>query len=166
MSLFFKIIWIKTCNRLRTIILLSKFSVIFITKQVFDQVLICYKVIFKATIAFNSLIHFSMVIKIRCCPLTFFDMWMVLCIKQICSIKFSSVQLLSHVRLCDPMNHGTPGLSVHHKLLELTQTDAHRVGDAVQPFHPLSSLSPPTPNSSQYQGLFQWVNSSMRYPKY
>ena len=66
-----------------------------------------------------------MVTKIRCCPLTFFDMWMVLCVKQICSIQFSSVQLLSRVRLCNPMNHGTPGLSVHHKLLEFTQTNAH-----------------------------------------
>ena len=57
--------------------------------------------------------------------------------------------------LCDPMNRSTPGLPVHHKLLEFTQTHAHRVGDAIQPSHPLSPPSPPAPNPSQYQGLFQ-----------
>ena len=72
---------------------------------------------------------------------------------------FSSVQLLSHVRLCDPMNCSTPGLPVHHQLPEFTQTHAHWVGDAIQPSHPLSSPSPPAPNPSQHQGLFQWVNS-------
>ena len=60
----------------------------------------------------------------------------------------------------NPMNHSTPGLPVHHKLLEFTQTHAHRVGDAIQPSHPLSSPSSPAPNPSQHQGLFQWVNSS------
>ena len=58
------------------------------------------------------------------------------------------------------MNHSTPGLPVHHQLPEFTQTHAHRVGDAIQPSHPLSSPSPPAPNPSQHQGLFQWVNSS------
>ena len=57
------------------------------------------------------------------------------------------------------MNCSTPGLPVHHKLLELTHTYAHRVGDAIQPSHPLSSPSPPAPNPSQHQGLFQLVNS-------
>ena len=55
------------------------------------------------------------------------------------------------------MNRSTSGLPVHHQLLEFTQTHAHRVGDAIQP--PLSSPSPPAPNPSQHQGLFQWVNS-------
>ena len=50
--------------------------------------------------------------------------------------------------LCDPMNHSTPGLPVHHQLLEFTQTHVHRVGDAIQPSHPLSSPSPPAPNPS------------------
>ena len=49
----------------------------------------------------------------------------------------SSVQSLSHVRLCNPMNHSTPGLPVHHQLPEFTQTNIHRVGDAIQPSHPL-----------------------------
>ena len=75
-------------------------------------------------------------------------------------IRFSSVQSLSRVRLCDPMNRSTPGLPVYHQLPESTQTHVHRVGDAIQPSQPLSSPSPPAPNPSQHQGLFQWVNSS------
>ena len=77
-------------------------------------------------------------------------------------IQFSSVQSLSHVWLCDPMNHSTPGLPVHHQLLEFTQTHVHRVGDGldeIQPSHPLSSPSPPAPNPSQHQSLLQWVKS-------
>ena len=57
--------------------------------------------------------------------------------------------------LCDPMNRSTPGLPVHHQLLEFTQTHVHRVSDAIQPSHPLSSPSPPAPNPSQHQSLFQ-----------
>ena len=71
------------------------------------------------------------------------------------NVSVSSVQSLSHVRLCDPMNHSTPGLPVHHKLPEFTQTHVHRVGDAIQPSHPLLSPSPPAPNPSQHQGFFQ-----------
>ena len=74
------------------------------------------------------------------------------------SVQFSSVAQ-SCLTLCDPMNHSTPGLPVHHQLLESTQTHVHRVGDAIQPSHPLSSPSP-APNPSPHQGLFQWVNSS------
>ena len=69
--------------------------------------------------------------------------------------QFSSVQSLSRVRLCDPMNRSTPGLPVHHQLPEFTQTHVHRVRDAIQPSQPLSSPSPPAPNPSQHQGLFQ-----------
>ena len=68
--------------------------------------------------------------------------------------QLSPVQSLSHVRLCDPINHSMPGLPVHHQLPEFTQTHVHQVGDAIQPSHPLSSPSPPAPNSSQHQGLF------------
>ena len=57
--------------------------------------------------------------------------------------------------LCDPMNRSTPGLPVHHQLPEFTQTHVHRVSDAIQPFHPLSSPSTPAPNPSQHQSLFQ-----------
>ena len=55
--------------------------------------------------------------------------------------------------LCDPMNHSTPGLPVHHQLPEFTQTHVHRVGDAIQPSHPLSSPSP-APNPSQHPESF------------
>ena len=78
--------------------------------------------------------------------------------------QFSSVTQ-SCPTLCDPMNCSTPGLSVHHQLLEFTQTHVHRVGDAIQPSHPLSSPSPPAPNPSQHQSLFQWVNSSHEVAK-
>ena len=57
--------------------------------------------------------------------------------------------------LCDPMSRSTPGLPVHHQLPEFTQTHVHQVSDAIQPSHPLSSPSPPAPNPSQHQGLFQ-----------
>ena len=70
------------------------------------------------------------------------------------SVQFSSVTQ-SCLTLCDPMNHNTPGLPVHHQLLEFTQTHVHLVSDAIQPSHPLSSPSPPAPNPSQHQGLFQ-----------
>ena len=63
------------------------------------------------------------------------------------SNQFSSVAQ-SCPTLCDPMNHSMPGLPVHHQLLEFTQTHVHRVGDAIQPSHPLSSPSPPAPNPS------------------
>ena len=79
-------------------------------------------------------------------------------------IQFSSVTQLWST-LCDPMNCSTPGLPVHHQLLEFTQTHVHRVGDAIQPSHPLSSPSPPAPNPCQHQGLFQWVNSSHEVAK-
>ena len=61
--------------------------------------------------------------------------------------------------LRDPMNRSTPGLPVHHQLPEFTQTHIHRVSDAIQPSHPLSSPSPAAPNPFQHQSLFQWVNS-------
>ena len=67
--------------------------------------------------------------------------------------------------LCDPMNRSTPGLPVHDQLPEFTQTHVHRVGDVIQPSHPLSSPSPPAPNPSQHQNLFQWVNSSHEVAK-
>ena len=67
--------------------------------------------------------------------------------------------------LCDPMNRSTPGLPVHHQLPEFTQTHVHRVGDAIQPSHPLSSPSPPAPDPSQHQSFFQWVNSAHEVAK-
>ena len=74
-------------------------------------------------------------------------------------IGYSSVQFSSVVRscptLCDPMNLSTPGLTVHDQLPEFPQTNVHRVDDAIQSSHPLLSSSPPAPNPSQHQGLFE-----------
>ena len=70
------------------------------------------------------------------------------------SVQFSSVTQ-SCPTLCNPMNCSTPGLPVHHQLPESTQTNVHRVDDAIQSSHPLSSPSPPAPNPSQHQSLFQ-----------
>ena len=64
------------------------------------------------------------------------------------------------------MNHSTPGLPVHHQLLEFTQIHVHWVGDAIQPSHPLLFPSPPTPNPSQHQSLSNESTVPMRWPKY
>ena len=69
-------------------------------------------------------------------------------------VQFSSVAQ-SFPALCNPMDCSTPGFSVHHQLPELAQTHVHRVGDAIQPFYPLLSPSPPAFSLSQHQGLFQ-----------
>ena len=74
----------------------------------------------------------------------------VLCI--ISSVQFSHLVVSDS---CDPMDCSTPGLPVHHQLPEFTQTHIHRIGDAIQPSHPPSSPSPPAPNPSQHQSLFQ-----------
>ena len=91
---------------------------------------------------------------------------------QLSSVQFSR----SVVRLCDPMNRSTPGLPVHHQLLEFTQTHIHRVSDAIQPSHPLSSPSPPAPQSLPasesfpMSQLFSWggqgtgVSASVSFP--
>ena len=89
-----------------------------------------------------------------CVCVCLYDMW------DPGNIQFSSVQSLSHVWLCDPMNYSKPGLPVHHQLLESTQTHVHRVGDAIQPSHPLSSPSPPALNLSSELAL------CVRWPKY
>ena len=83
---------------------------------------------------------------------------------HIVSVQLSSVAQLCPT-LCDPMDCSTPGLPVHHQLPESTQTHVHRVTDAIQPSHPLSSPSPPAPNPSQHQSfpmsqLFTWGGQS------
>ena len=85
----------------------------------------------------------------------------------LCHFQFSSVTQLCPIP-CNPMNRSTPGLPVHHQLPKFTQTHVHQVSgvsDAIQPSHPLSSPSPPAPNPSQHQSLFQWVNSSHEVAK-
>ena len=94
------------------------------------------------------------------CPLCYI-------LRMLCSLaksmpnlgQFNSVAQSSPT-LWDPMNRSTPGLPVHHQLPKFTQTHVHRVHDAIQPSHPRSFPSPPAPNVSQHQSLFQWVNSS------
>ena len=100
------------------------------------------------------------------------DLSVLLCLNHIDSLKIvkaTSVQFSSVSQSCltlwDPMNHSMPGLPVHQQLLEFTQTHADRVGNTIQPSHPLSSPSPPAPNPSQHQGLFQLVNSSHEVAK-
>ena len=66
------------------------------------------------------------------------------------SVQFSPV-IQSCLTLCDPKNRSMPGSPIHHHLPEFTQTHVHRVGDAIQPSHPVSSPSPPAPNPSQHQ---------------
>ena len=81
------------------------------------------------------------------------------------SVQFRSVTQ-SCLTLCNPMNHSTPGLPVHHELQEFTQTHIHQDSDATQPSHPLSSPSLPALNPSQHQSLLQWSTLRMRWPKY
>ena len=80
-------------------------------------------------------------------------------------VQFSSI-IQSCPTLCDPMNCSTPGLPVHHQLLESTQTHVHRVGDAIQPSHPLSSPSPSAPNPSRIRVFSSESTLCIRWPKY
>ena len=81
------------------------------------------------------------------------------------SVQFISVTQSCPV-LCDPMDCSMSDFPVHHQLPEPGQTHSYCVGDVIQPSHPLSPPSPPTFNLSQHQGLFQWVNSCIMWPKY
>ena len=83
---------------------------------------------------------------------------------QFGSVRFSSVTQ-SCPMLCDPMNHSRPGFPIQQQHPEFIQTHVHRIGDAIQPSHPLSSPSPPAPSPFQHQDLFQWVNSSHEVAK-
>ena len=100
----------------------------------------------------------------RCMPNSSKDTWLPQSMFSAIRYHFSSVAQ-SCPTLCNPINHSIPGLPVHHQLPEFTQTHVHQIGDAIQPSHPLSSPSPPAPNPSQHQGLFQWVNSSHEVAK-
>ena len=90
--------------------------------------------------------------------------WYRVCFRLM--VQFSSVQLLSRVRLfATPWIAALQASLSHHQLLEFTQTHVHRAGDAIQPSHPLLPPSPPAPNPSQHHSLFQWVNSSHEVAK-
>ena len=93
-----------------------------------------------------------------CCVTSFlslFKNFAFLSLPQKLCLAFILTLLFSHAFV----DCSTPGLPVHHHLLELAQTQAHRGGDAIQPSHPLSSPSPPAFSLSQQQGLFTWVSS-------
>ena len=119
------------------------------TTERLNSVHSCHRLLISSA-SVRSLLSFSLL-----CP-SFHEMFP--------SVQFSSVAQ-SCPTLCDPMNCNTPGLPVHHHVLEFTQTHVHRVCDAIQPSHPRSSPSPPAPNPSQHQSLFQWVNSSHEVAK-
>ena len=100
--------------------------------------------------------------------ITILHFWCTKKKRQLLSVQFSSVQFSRSVMSDSLRPHEscrTPGLPVHHQLPEFTQTHVHRVRDAIQPSHPLSYPSPPAPNPSQHQGLFQWLNSSHEVAK-
>ena len=91
-------------------------------------------------------------------------LWVLMWVRYNSSVQFSSVAQ-SCPTLCDPMNCSTPGLPVHHQLPEFTQTHVHRVGDAIQPSHPLLSPSPPAPNPSQHIDTLFWARIRVEWPK-
>ena len=91
---------------------------------------------------FSCLLVFVLCIEVLLC-------W----VHQVSSVQFSSLAQLCPT-LCNPMDRSTPGLPVHHHLPEFT-TRVHQISDAIQPSHLLSSSSPPAPNPSQHQSLFQ-----------
>ena len=85
-------------------------------------------------------------------------------LRAVLPFQFSSVAQ-SYPTLCDPMNHSTPGLPVHHQHPEFTQTHVHRVGDAIQPSHLLSSPSPPAHNPPSMNDIYTIQNMGICFSK-
>ena len=134
----------------------------YLTDSIFIKHTLLYQVLCSSLL--NMLFHLTLPVVLWArCYWTHLKIWKLM-LTDSYSVQFSSVAQ-SCPTLCNPMNRSTPGLPVHHQLLEITQTHVHRVSDAIQPSHPLSSPSPPAPNPSQHQGLFQWVNSSHEVAK-
>ena len=151
--------WIKNCN----LSLGQQFSALWLFMLEF----LCYYKLkgFLVGYILLSYLDFNRLSLTLCCTISFFSASVALRNSHlIVLVQFSSVAQLCP-SLCDPINRSTPGLPVHHQLPEFTQTHVHRVSDAIQPPHPLSSPSPPAPNASQRQSLFQWVNSSHEVAK-
>ena len=118
-------------------------------------------------VTFMYMFHCNVYVCLKCVH-AYYDAHMIIILNcsnhKLHSVQFSSVTQ-SCPTLCDSMNCSTPGLPVHHKLPEFTQTHVHQVGDAIQAYYPLSSPSPPALNLSQHRGLFQWVSSSHQVAK-
>ena len=106
-------------------------------------------------LTFRSLIHFEFIFVYDVRKGSHFILLYTSSVQFTCSVVSNSLW---------PMNRSTPGLSVHHQLVEFTQTHVHWVGDALQPSHALSSPSSAL-SLSQHQGLFRWVNSSHQVAK-
>ena len=128
-------------------------------QMIFKFKWLCIGIIYNFLLCFVNLnyIDWFLNVKTTCFPA-------IMVYMTLTSVQFSSVAQ-SWLTLWDPMNRSMPGLPVHHKLQESTQTHVHWVSDAIQPSYPLSSPSPPASNPSQHQGLFQWVNSSHEVAK-
>ena len=145
--------------------------VFFFTSQNITVSITCHISVFKRQRTFTSLpkmsftflsnvIEFSVLFRGYCFTMLQWSLPYTMANQS--SVQFSCVWLCSH------MDCNTPGFPVHHQFLELTQTHVHRVGDAIQPSHPLSSPSPAF-NLSQCQGLFQWKRPRVlriRWPEY
>ena len=82
-------------------------------------------------------------------------------------LLFVNLEKLTHKFVfCDPMNHSTPGLPVHHQLPKFTQIHIHRVRDAIQPSHPLTSPSPPAPTPPSIRVFSNESALRTRWPEY
>ena len=129
----------------------------------FVNIIYCWKIVLYNYIPSDFVMFLQLTLVTVFVLLSFFII-AIAYVQNVLSFQFSSVTQ-SCPTICDPKHCSTPGLPVHHQLLELAQTHVHRVGEAIQPSHPLSSPSPPAFNLFQHQGLFKWVNSSHQVAK-
>ena len=129
-----------------------------------EYLAICLTISSKIVLFLKIITTYTCIRTIKGCQKEKINVSMYMCYTHICTL-ISSVQSLSYVWLCNPMDCSTPGFPDHHQLPELTQTHTHLVGDTIQSSHPLSSPSPPTFSLSQHQGLFAWVSSSHQVAK-
>ena len=168
-----------TFQMIYQIILLQKYKfhpkgiLMYYDKYVYIYVCVCvnthiYKKYIYVWIHVYSLIYiYTHIVCMYICVYVYIHTYTFLSPKLLYGIASDQIRSVAQscLTFCNPMNHSTPGLPVHHQLPEFTQTHVHRVSDAIQPSHPLSSPSPPVPNPSQHHSLFQWVNSSHEVAK-
>ena len=164
---FFEVWWLLVSLSLSFVYLLHVFVLYNIYNSLFY--IDCFKLATTNVLMHSNALNVYPLLHILCLEMTICIFLSCSSLKYYSQLFFSSVQLSSVSQscptLCDPMNWSMPGLPIHHQLPEFTQTQIHRVSDAIQPSHPLSSPSPPAPNPSQHQSLFQWVNSSHEVAK-